>query len=122
MACKKQRQERAKNESKPSELAPAVAARDKPSADQGGEAGKGFTDETHGQDKGKRKERRKVTFDVQPAVVTIKTDVKAGSEEEWARSRKDNDSDMVFELEEGQASDSEESRPDLPLIEQPAPS
>ncbi|KAF9486735.1 hypothetical protein BDN71DRAFT_1459170 [Pleurotus eryngii] len=124
MARKKQRQERTKNESKPLQLAPAVAARNKPSADLGGEAGKGVTDETHGQDKGKRKER-KVTFDVQPAVVTIKTDVKAESEEEWARSRsgKDNDSDMVFELEEGsQASDSEESRPVLPLIEQPAPS
>lgn len=94
MTRKKQQQERAKNELKPSsQLAPAVAARDKPSADQGGEAGKGVTDETHGQDKGKRKER-KVTFDVQPAVVTIKTDMKAESEEEWARarSRKDNDS------------------------------
>ncbi|KAG5222649.1 SET domain-containing protein [Salix suchowensis] len=116
MARKKQRQERTKNESKPLQLAPAVAARNRPSADLGGEAGKGVTDETHGQDKGKRKER-KVTFDVQPAVVTIKTDVKAESEEEWARSRsgKDNDSGS-------QASDSEESRPVLPLIEQPAPS
>ncbi|KAF9498771.1 hypothetical protein BDN71DRAFT_1442703 [Pleurotus eryngii] len=123
MARKKQ-QGRAKNESKPSsQLAPAIATRDKPSADQEGEA-KGVADETHGQDKGKRKER-KVKFDVQPAVVTIKIDVKAESEEEWARpsARKDNDSDMVFELEEGsQASDSEESRPVLPLIEQPAPS
>ncbi|KAG5223236.1 SET domain-containing protein [Salix suchowensis] len=97
MARKKQRQERTKNESKPLQLAPAVAARNKPSADLGGEAGKGVTDETHGQDKGKRKER-KVTFDVQPAVVTIKTDVKAESEEEWARSRsgKDNDSGFGF--------------------------
>ncbi|KAF9487354.1 hypothetical protein BDN71DRAFT_1458615 [Pleurotus eryngii] len=125
MARKKQRQERAKNESKPSQLAPAVAARDKPSADQGGAAGKGVTGETHGQDKdkGKRKERRKVTFDVQPAAVTIKIDVKAESEEEWAcsRSRKDNDADMVFELEEGsQALDSEELRPVLPLIKQPS--
>ncbi len=93
MARKKQ-QERARNESKPSsQLAPAIATRDKPSADQEGETGKGVADEAHGQDKGKRKER-KVTFDVQPAVVTIKTDVKAESEEEWARprARKDNDS------------------------------
>ncbi|KDQ32444.1 hypothetical protein PLEOSDRAFT_154618 [Pleurotus ostreatus PC15] len=124
MARKKQRQERVKNESKPSQLAPAVAACDKPSADQGGAAGKGVTGETHGQDKdkGKRKERRKVTFDVQPAVVTIKIDVKAESEEEWACScsRKDNDADMVFELEEGSQALDSESRPVLPLIKQPS--
>ncbi|KAG5221880.1 SET domain-containing protein [Salix suchowensis] len=90
---RKKQQGRARNESKPSsQLAPAIATRDKPSADQEGEV-KGVADETHGQDKGKRKER-KVKFDVQPAVVTIKIDVKAESEEEWARpsARKDNDS------------------------------
>ncbi|KAG5639699.1 hypothetical protein H0H81_005882 [Sphagnurus paluster] len=71
-----------------------------------------------GREKGKGK--RKVTFDVKPAVVTIKREVIAEKEEEEALANEDGD--MIFDLEdlEGDNQGSPNlSKPTLQLVEQP---
>ncbi|GLB34123.1 hypothetical protein LshimejAT787_0110070 [Lyophyllum shimeji] len=75
---------------------------------------------SRGQEKSKGK--RKVTFDVKPAVVTIKREVEAEKEEEEALANED-ERDMIFDLEDLEEGDTQASpsspRPTLQLVEQP---
>ncbi|KAF8897925.1 hypothetical protein BD779DRAFT_1782218 [Infundibulicybe gibba] len=65
------------------------------------------------------KGKRKVTFDVQPAVVTIKREVNAEQEEEALLANQDT-GEMIFDLEDEGSDRSFTSQAVLPLIEQPS--
>ncbi|KAF5388431.1 hypothetical protein D9615_000670 [Tricholomella constricta] len=84
------------------------------------QVGEGELSPSRGREKSKGK--RRVTFDVNPAVVTIKREVLAEKEEEEALA-KEEDRDMIFDLQDlegdNQGSPSQ-SRPTLQLVEQPA--
>ncbi|KAJ7437082.1 hypothetical protein B0H11DRAFT_2255647 [Mycena galericulata] len=68
-------------------------------------------------DKGKEKQKKVVTFQSQPAVVTIKREVNAEKEEE-ARLARDDGEEMMFALEEGNGHESPEGAV-MTFVEQP---
>ncbi|PFH49246.1 hypothetical protein AMATHDRAFT_5063 [Amanita thiersii Skay4041] len=68
------------------------------------------------------KGKRKVTFDVEPAIVTIGRGAEKAKEEASSQSNHETRGDMIFELEDLEGEDSEQSsdpKQTLPLLEQP---
>ncbi|KAJ7771124.1 hypothetical protein DFH07DRAFT_879688 [Mycena maculata] len=73
--------------------------------------------ETSVPDKGKEKQKKIVTFQSQPAVVTIKREVNAEKEEEVRFARNDGE-EMIFDLEEGNSQESADGAV-MVFVEQP---
>ncbi|KAF8076721.1 hypothetical protein FPV67DRAFT_1618603 [Lyophyllum atratum] len=103
----------------PSESRPNVE-KSAPQSQGQAQAEEGEASPSRGREKSKGK--RKVTFDVNPAVVTIKREVNAEKEEEEALANEE-DRDMIFDLEDLEEGDNQASptalRPTLQLVEQP---